>query len=114
MQSWERDWIGRNSPVGAAEPIRDFRKSEFPPQRDEVERSAVAYSDGTGHSTRRNRPIRGARHTCYPEFSASGASRLSSTALVIAVFEFVLLIFSLSFHECAHAWMASRLGDQTA
>ncbi len=23
-------------------------------------------------------------------------------------------IFSLSFHECAHAWMASRLGDQTA
>ena len=33
---------------------------------------------------------------------------------VIAVFEFVLLIFSLSVHECAHAWMASRLGDQTA
>jgi len=33
---------------------------------------------------------------------------------VIRVFEFVLLIFSLSFHECAHAWMASRLGDQTA
>jgi Zn-dependent protease len=25
-----------------------------------------------------------------------------------------LLIFSLSFHECAHAWVASRLGDQTA
>lgn len=39
---------------------------------------------------------------------------LQSTAFVIAVFEFVLLIFSLSFHECAHAWMASRLGDQTA
>ena len=33
---------------------------------------------------------------------------------VIALFEFVLLIFSLSVHECAHAWMASRLGDQTA
>jgi Zn-dependent protease len=33
---------------------------------------------------------------------------------IIAVFEFVLLIFSLSVHECAHAWMASRLGDQTA
>jgi Zn-dependent protease len=33
---------------------------------------------------------------------------------IIAVFEFVLLLFSLSFHECAHAWMASRLGDQTA
>jgi Zn-dependent protease len=39
---------------------------------------------------------------------------LSSSALLIAVFEFVILIFSLSFHECAHAWMASRLGDQTA
>src|SRR5208283_4604631 len=30
------------------------------------------------------------------------------------VFEFVLLIFSLSVHECAHAWTASMLGDQTA
>jgi Zn-dependent protease len=39
---------------------------------------------------------------------------LQPTAFVIAVFEFVLLLFSLSFHECAHAWMASRLGDQTA
>jgi Zn-dependent protease len=33
---------------------------------------------------------------------------------MVGVFEFVLIIFSLSFHECAHAWMASRLGDQTA
>lgn len=39
---------------------------------------------------------------------------MQSTAFLIAVFEFVLLLFSLSFHECAHAWMASRLGDQTA
>jgi len=39
---------------------------------------------------------------------------LQSSAFLIAVFEFVLLIFSLSVHECAHAWMASRLGDQTA
>jgi Zn-dependent protease len=39
---------------------------------------------------------------------------LSSSAFLIAVFEFVLLLFSLCFHECAHAWMASRLGDQTA
>jgi Zn-dependent protease len=39
---------------------------------------------------------------------------LQPTNFVIAVFEFVLLIFSLSVHECAHAWMASRLGDQTA
>lgn len=36
------------------------------------------------------------------------------SAFLIAVFEFVLLLFSLSFHECAHAWTASRLGDQTA
>ena len=39
---------------------------------------------------------------------------MQSTSLVIALFEFVLLIFSLSVHECAHAWTASRLGDQTA
>jgi Zn-dependent protease len=39
---------------------------------------------------------------------------LQQSRFVIAIFEFVLLIFSLSFHECAHAWMASRLGDQTA
>jgi Zn-dependent protease len=43
-----------------------------------------------------------------------GSVRLDSNRFVIAVFEFVLLIFSLSVHECAHAWMASRLGDQTA
>ena len=39
---------------------------------------------------------------------------MQSSAFVIAVFEFVVLLFSLSVHECAHAWMASRLGDQTA
>jgi Zn-dependent protease len=39
---------------------------------------------------------------------------LQPNSFVVAVFEFVLLIFSLSVHECAHAWMASRLGDQTA
>jgi Zn-dependent protease len=39
---------------------------------------------------------------------------LQSSAFIIAVFEFVLLLFSLSVHECAHAWMASRLGDHTA
>jgi Zn-dependent protease len=39
---------------------------------------------------------------------------LQSSDFLIAVFKFVLLLFSLSFHECAHAWMASRLGDQTA
>jgi Zn-dependent protease len=39
---------------------------------------------------------------------------LQPDRIVIGIFEFVLLIFSLSVHECAHAWMASRLGDQTA
>jgi len=39
---------------------------------------------------------------------------LQSVRFLIGVFEFVLLIFSLSVHECAHAWTASFLGDQTA
>jgi Zn-dependent protease len=39
---------------------------------------------------------------------------LQSAVFAIKVFEFVLLIFSLSFHECSHAWVASRLGDHTA
>ena len=39
---------------------------------------------------------------------------MSSSDFAVKVFEFVILLFSLSFHECAHAWMASRLGDQTA
>jgi Zn-dependent protease len=43
-----------------------------------------------------------------------GAIVLQSAAFTFALFEFVLLIFSLSVHECCHAWMASRLGDQTA
>jgi len=38
----------------------------------------------------------------------------SSIEFVIALYQFVILLFSLSVHECAHAWMASRLGDQTA
>jgi Zn-dependent protease len=39
---------------------------------------------------------------------------LQQSDLIKAVFEFVILIFSLCVHECAHAWTASRLGDQTA
>ena len=39
---------------------------------------------------------------------------MQSSAIVIAVFEFILILFSLSVHESAHAWTASRLGDQTA
>jgi Zn-dependent protease len=52
--------------------------------------------------------------SCYSELSSPWSVRLLSSRFLIAVFEFVLLLFSLSFHECAHAWMASRLGDQTA
>jgi len=33
---------------------------------------------------------------------------------ILDVFEFAVLLFSLSLHECAHAWMANRLGDPTA
>lgn len=32
----------------------------------------------------------------------------------LKIFEFIVLLFALSFHEAAHAWMASRLGDPTA
>ncbi len=32
----------------------------------------------------------------------------------LKIFEFIVLLFALSFHEAAHAWTASRLGDQTA
>ncbi len=39
---------------------------------------------------------------------------MQSAALIIGLFEFVLLIFSLSVHECSHALTASWLGDQTA
>jgi Zn-dependent protease len=39
---------------------------------------------------------------------------LPSSDLAVSIFEFVILLFSLSVHECAHAWTASRLGDHTA
>ena len=39
---------------------------------------------------------------------------MQSAEFLIAVFEFIVLLFSLTVHECAHAWMASRLGDHTA
>jgi len=37
-----------------------------------------------------------------------------SPDLLLKVFQVVVLLFALSFHEASHAWMASRLGDQTA
>lgn len=39
---------------------------------------------------------------------------MDSNRIVLAIFEFAVLLFSLSLHEAAHAWMASRLGDPTA
>jgi Zn-dependent protease len=32
----------------------------------------------------------------------------------VKIFEFIVLLFALSFHEAAHGWTASRLGDPTA
>ena len=37
-----------------------------------------------------------------------------SMELVVALYQFAILLFSLSVHQCAQAWMASRLGDHTA
>src|ERR1700744_6188672 len=39
---------------------------------------------------------------------------MDSFHFIQALFEFVVLVSSLSLHEAAHAWMASRLGDPTA
>jgi Zn-dependent protease len=39
---------------------------------------------------------------------------MNSFQFLLAVFEFVVLVFSLSLHEAAHAWVANRLGDPTA
>lgn len=39
---------------------------------------------------------------------------MNQQANVLKLFEFVILVFALSLHEAAHAWMASRLGDPTA
>jgi Zn-dependent protease len=39
---------------------------------------------------------------------------MSQQAVVLKLFEFAILVFALSLHEAAHAWMASRLGDPTA
>jgi Zn-dependent protease len=39
---------------------------------------------------------------------------MSQQEIIIRIFQFAILVFALSLHEAAHAWMASRLGDQTA
>ena len=37
-----------------------------------------------------------------------------SLDVVLAIFEFVVLVLAISVHDCAQAWTASRLGDPTA
>jgi Zn-dependent protease len=39
---------------------------------------------------------------------------MSQQDILLKIFEFAILVFSLSLHEASHAWMASRLGDPTA
>jgi Zn-dependent protease len=39
---------------------------------------------------------------------------MDQSRVIIAIFEFAVLLFSLSLHEASHAWMANRLGDPTA
>jgi Zn-dependent protease len=34
--------------------------------------------------------------------------------VVLVVFDYIVILFSISVHESAHAWMANRLGDPTA
>ena len=36
------------------------------------------------------------------------------TAIYVGLIEFIVLLLSLSVHECAHAWTADRFGDPTA
>jgi len=37
-----------------------------------------------------------------------------SQDIILKIFQYVILLLALSLHEASHAWMASRLGDQTA
>src|SRR5438045_9683173 len=37
-----------------------------------------------------------------------------SDQFFVGIIEFIVLLLSLTFHGCAHAWTADRLGDPTA
>jgi Zn-dependent protease len=39
---------------------------------------------------------------------------MDSMTLALVVFELVVMVLSISLHDCAQAWMANRLGDPTA
>src|SRR3954471_9060447 len=43
-----------------------------------------------------------------------GLADLTPQHIAQAVTAYIVLLFSLSIHESAHAWMASKLGDDTA
>jgi Zn-dependent protease len=58
-----------------------------------------------------------ARRLCYhPGFLGGGLieSALTPERIAQGLTYYVVLLFSLSFHEAAHAWTALRLGDDTA
>jgi Zn-dependent protease len=40
--------------------------------------------------------------------------QLTPDSIAMGLTYYVVLLFSLSFHEASHAWMASRMGDDTA
>jgi Zn-dependent protease len=67
------------------------------------------------------RPSTDDRARSPPPIPASAAAPVTiesfpmdSLHFIQAVFEFLVLLFSLSLHEAAHAWTANRLGDPTA
>jgi Zn-dependent protease len=47
-------------------------------------------------------------------FAGRGLFDLSPERLATGLTSYVVLLFSLSFHEAAHAWTAERMGDDTA
>ncbi|HET6897951.1 MAG TPA: site-2 protease family protein, partial [Vicinamibacteria bacterium] len=57
-----------------------------------------------------------ARGRCATIRGSSGGrlSDLTPQHIALGLTTYVVLLFSLSFHESAHAWMAWRLGDDTA
>jgi Zn-dependent protease len=55
------------------------------------------------------------RVACLTQPFCPTLSRLAgSVDFSVLFFSLIVLVFSLSVHEAAHAWTASRLGDQTA
>lgn len=49
-----------------------------------------------------------------PSLISSNRLPMDQSHIILAIFEFAVLLFSLSLHEAAHAWTANRLGDPTA